>query len=527
MLCLDCELAGNGIGCSSGRAGVCGRSAEVAAFQNLLLDFTRKLARQMVERSCSSERLDRLIVKALTATAAGINFDEEELRRLCEEVASACGIHFPQNRFDQLEIAERSGIAGGRLRLGNELAARLALLFTGIRGIAVFYSRALRLGGREDFIFSYLRRALAYSLHPDLKPREMLKLLLDCGGAVRATLDLLDRVQAAEFGDPAPVLVRSTPRKGAGILVTGHDLGELAGLLAALGGSGINVYTHGELLPAHGYPKLRENAHLVGHLGGAWQTQQRDFQQFPGPILVTGNCVMPPLPEYAPRLFTCGAAHLAGIRHLSEGEYAPLLEAASALPGFTEDSPGGEPLRVGFGRAALERLAGKLAELFRSGKVRRLFLIGGCDSPQLGQDYGTSLARAVPADCIVLTLGCAKYRLREEVSGEIDGIPRLLDVGQCSDIVAVMELLDTLGAALDLPAEQVPFSVFFSWHGQSAVAILLALLAAGFRDVRFGPVLPAFVTPEMREIMERLFNLRLGSVPDEDFAAALQTEPAR
>ena len=236
---------------------------------------------------------------------------------------------------------------------------------------------------------------------------------------------------------------------------------------------------------------------------------------------------MPPLPEYAPRLFTCGAAHLAGIRHLSEGEYAPLLEAASALPGFTEDSPGGEPLRVGFGRAALERLAGKLAELFRSGKVRRLFLIGGCDSPQLGQDYGTSLARAVPADCIVLTLGCAKYRLREEVSGEIDGIPRLLDVGQCSDIVAVMELLDTLGAALDLPAEQVPFSVFFSWHGQSAVAILLALLAAGFRDVRFGPVLPAFVTPEMREIMERLFNLRLGSVPDEDFAAALQTEPAR
>lgn len=527
MLCLDCELAENGVGCSGGGSGVCGRSPEVAAFQNLLLDFARKLARQMVERSSSSERLDRLIVTALAATAAGTNFDEEELRRLCGEVATACGIPFPQSRFDQLELAERSGIAGGRLRLGNELAARLALLFTGIRGIAVFYSRVLRLGGRDERIFAYLRRALAYSLHPDLKPREMLKLLLDCGSAARSAMDLLGRVQTAEFGDPVPVEVCCSPRKGAAVLVTGHDLGALAGLLDALSGTAINVYTHGELLAAHGYPKLHENPRLAGHLGGAWQDQQRDFQRFPGPVLVTGNCVMPPLPEYAPRFFTCGTAFVSGAPHLKDGDFSALIEAGNALPGFPDDVLPRRGLAVGYGRAALERLAGKLAGLIRSGKVRRLFLIGGCDSPLLGEEYSSSLARAVPADCIVLTLGCAKCRLRAKVTGEIEGIPRLLDVGQCTDIIAVLELLETLGVALDLPAELVPFSIFFSWHGQSAVAILLALLSAGFRDIRFGPVLPAFVTPEMREIMERLFNLRLGSVPEEDFAEAFQTEPAR
>ena len=524
MLCLDCELAANGLGCSGPGPGVCGRSAEVASFQNLLLDFARKLALQMVERSCSSERFDRLIVTALTATAAGINFDEEELRRLCAETAAACNVHFPHNRFDQLEIAGRSGIASGRQRLGCELSSRLELLFTGIRGIAVCYSRVLRLGGREETIFSYLRRALAYSLHPDLKEREMLKLLLDCGLAARSAMELLDRVQTAEFGDPMPVSVRSTPRKGAAILVTGHDLGELADLLRALSGTGINVYTHGELLPAHGYPKLRENSHLAGHLGGAWHQQQEDFRNFPGPVLVTGNCVLPPLPEYAPRLFSCGSAHLGGVRHLDEGEYAPLIEAAQALPGFPEDAPDSEPLHTGFGQAALERLAGKLAKLLRSGRVRRLFLIGGCDGTLPGNGYAETLARAVPQDCIVLTLGCAKYRLQKSITGEIDGVPRLLDVGQCTDIVAVLDLLEMLGCALDLPAEQVPLSIFFSWHGQTSVAILLSLIAAGFRDIRFGPVQPAFLTPTMREIMERLFNLRAAEVPEADFAGALQAE---
>lgn len=527
MLCLDCELAENGVGCTGGSAGVCGRSAAGAALQDLLLDLTQKLARQMVERSSSSDRLDRLIVTALNAAAAQVNFDEEELRRLCREVAAACGRSFPENRFDLLELAGRCGVAACRQRVGGELASRLALLIAGIKGIAVCYNRVLRLGGRDEAIASYLRRALAYSLHPDLKPREMLKLLLDCGNAARSAMELLERVQTAEFGEPSPAEVCCTPRKGAAVLATGHDLGELAGLLDALSGTAINVYTHGELLAAHGYPELRENPRLAGHLGGAWQEQQRDFLRFPGPVLVTGNCVMPPLPEYAPRFFTCGTAYIPGTPHLKTGNFSPLIEAAEALPGFPEDTIPRQNLAVGYGKAALERLAGKLAELIRSGKVRRLFLIGGCDSPQIGQDYSTSLARAVPTDCIVLTLGCAKYRLRTAVSGEIEGVPRLLDAGQCTDIVAVMALLETLGAALDLPAEQVPFSVFYSWHGQGAVAILLALLAAGFRDIRFGPVLPAFFTPEMREIMERLFNLRLGHLPEKDFATVFQTESAR
>ena len=527
MLCLDCELAANGLGCSGPGAGICGRSAEVAAFQNLLLDFARKLALQMVERSCSSERFDRQIVAALTASAGGINFDGEELRRLCAETAASCGVHFPDNRFDQLEIACRSGIASGRQRLGCEMAARLQLLFTGIRGIALCYDRVLRLGRREEAVSSYLRRALAYSLHPDLKPREMLKLLLDCGLAARSAMELLEREQAARFGEPTPAEVRSTPRKGRAILVTGHDLGVLADLLQALAGTGIDLYTHGELLAAHSYPVLRGNSHLAGHLGGAWHEQQREFARFPGPVLAAGNCVMPPLPEYASRFFTGGAAYIAGVRHLAGGGYAPLVEAASALPGFAEELPAGEPFRTGFGRMTLERIAGKLAGLLRSGQVRRLFLIAGCDGALSGNQYAETLARMVPEESIVLTLGCAKYRLRGLISGEIDGVPRLIDVGQCTDFVAVPALLETLGCALDLPMEQVPLSIYFAWHGQTSVAILLALLAAGFRDIRFGPVPPAFLTPAMREIMERLFALRPAVTPQTDFPEAFRKKTER
>ena len=527
MLCLDCELAENGIGCSSGRAGVCGRSAEVAAFQNLLLDFTRKLARQMVERSCSSERLDRLIVKALTATAAGINFDEEELRRLCEEVASACGIHFPQNRFDQLEIAERSGIAGGRLRLGNELAARLALLFTGIRGIAVFYSRALRLGGREDFIFSYLRRALAYSLHPDLKPREMLKLLLDCGGAVRATLDLLDRVQAAEFGDPAPVLVRSTPRKGAGILVTGHDLGELAGLLAALGGSGINVYTHGEMLPAHAYPCFRKYPHLIGNYGGAWYRQDREFASFNGPVLMTTNCIVPVQDSYRNRIFTTGAAGYPGVKHIpdrkagSSKDFSEIIALAGTCraPELLDD----RKIVIGFAHDQVLALADKVAEAVKSGAIRRFIVMAGCDGRSRKREYFTEVAEKLPKDTVILTAGCAKYRYNKLNLGDIGGIPRVLDAGQCNDSYSLAVIALKLKEVFQLnDVNDLPLSFDIAWYEQKAVAVLLALLALGFRNIRLGPTLPAFLSPGVAAVLVKNFGIRGISDPDADIADMLK-----
>ena len=522
MFCFQCQQTAHNTGCD-GKAGVCGKKADTANYQDELIGALIGLARA-ARAGTPTPHTDELILKGLFTTITNVNFNNETILQCKAEIEKEKAAVGP-GQLDDYDLA-------ALWAAGEDVRSLKSLILFGLKGMAAYAYHARALGRTDPAVNAFFYEALE-AIGAEKTPDELLALVLKTGEVNLACMALLDAANTGAYGDPVPVTVPLTIEKGPFIVVSGHDLHDLKLLLDQTAGRGINIYTHSEMLPAHGYPELKKYPHLKGNFGTGWQNQQSEFHNIPAPILFTTNCLMPVRQSYSDRVFTTSVVSYPELTHIGDDkDFTPVIEKALECGGYPEDHPmtgmnGGSTVMTGFARNAVLSHAEQIVRLVREGKIRHFFLIGGCDSPQLGQDYGTSLARAVPADCIVLTLGCAKYRLREEVSGEIDGIPRLLDVGQCSDIVAVMELLDTLGAALDLPAEQVPFSVFFSWHGQSAVAILLALLAAGFRDVRFGPVLPAFVTPEMREIMERLFNLRLGSVPDEDFAAALQTEPAR
>ena len=334
MFCFQCEQAAGGTGCSGSGHGTCGKSAEASRLQDLLLRLAERLARQMVDRSSSSESFDRMILNALLATMTNVDFDPDHLEALCRRMGSACSRPLPASREDLLEMAERCGVESERRNTGCEMANRLSFLLFAIKGAAAYYHHAVELGYCDPEISRYFRHALAYLVHPDLKPSEMINLSLECGRNTLKILALLDKAHNEVFGSPEPTEVAVTPTAGKAILVTGHDLRLLREVLIATEGTGINVYTHGELLPAHSYPKLRAFPHLVGNYGGSWHEQQTEFAAFPGPVLVTTNCMMPPRDEYHERLFTAGAVRYPDVSHLEAGEYGALACVASSEPGF-------------------------------------------------------------------------------------------------------------------------------------------------------------------------------------------------
>jgi hydroxylamine reductase len=338
-------------------------------------------------------------------------------------------------------------------------------------------------------------------------------------------MEMLDAAHTGAYGHPVPTPVRIEPRRGKAIVVSGHDLKDLEELLKQTAGKGIDVYTHGEMLPAHGYPKLKAHPHLVGNYGGAWQDQGDEFDKFPGAILMTTNCIQQPRETYQDRIFTSGLVAWPGVRHIANHDFTPVIEAALAAPGFTQDGSD-KTILVGFGRDAVLGVADKVIDAVKTGALRHFFLVGGCDGAKPGRDYYTEFAEAVPQDCVVLTLACGKFRFNKLDFGTVAGLPRLLDVGQCNDAYSAIQIAVALAKAFGCGVNDLPLSLVLSWYEQKAVAILLTLLHLGLRNIRLGPSLPAFVSPNVLKVLVEKFNLMPISTPEKDLQAILQPKAA-
>ena len=354
----------------------------------------------------------------------------------------------------------------------------------------------------------------------ELAAGELTQWALKVGELNLKVMELLDAAHTARFGDPVPTPVRVTPIKGKAILVSGHDLKDLEELLKQTQGKGINVYTHGEMLPAHGYPRLKAYKHLVGNYGGAWQDQAREFEAFPGAVLMTTNCIQKPRDSYKGRIFTCGLVAWPGVTHIADRDFSAVIESALAAPGLAEDEPE-KTIMVGFGHEAVMSVAGTVIEAVKSGAIKHFFLIGGCDGAKSGRNYYTELAQAVPKDCVILTLACGKYRFNKLDFGDIGGIPRLLDMGQCNDAYSAVKIAQALAEAFECGVNDLPLSIVCSWYEQKAVAILLTLLHLGIKNIRLGPSLPAFVTPAVLDVLVENFNIMPITTPEEDLQAVL------
>ena len=546
MFCYQCEQTAKGTGCTA--FGVCGKDPEVAALQDLLVHAVKGIAMYAhhARQLGSSDRdLDIFTVKALFATLTNVNFDParfqqwlsqahdhlNKARTLYEQAAQAAGqkpqtlagpaAWTPAGDLAALETQGESVGIAQRLQTHSEDVTGLEeLCLYGLKGLASYSDHAQILGKTDDAVYAFIHEALDTLTNDDNAAGDLLGLALRVGEVNLKVMEMLDAAHTETFGHPEPTQVRVTPIKGKAILVSGHDLKDLDELLKQTQGKNINVYTHGEMLPALAYPALKKYKHLVGNYGGAWQDQRQEFDAFPGAILMTTNCIQKPKTSYNDRIFTTGVVGYPDVRHLADHNFAPLIQAALDAPGFTEDAPE-KNITIGFARNTVMSVAGKVVEAVQAGKIKHFFLIGGCDGARPGRNYYTDLAQQVPDDCIILTLACGKYRFNKLDFGAIDGIPRLLDVGQCNDAYSAIQIAVALADAFKCSVNELPLSLVVSWFEQKAVAILLTLLHLGIKNIRLGPSLPAFVTPNALNILVDKFDLKPITTPQEDLAAML------
>ncbi|CAL1241486.1 hydroxylamine reductase [Candidatus Methylocalor cossyra] len=550
MFCYQCEQtvrSSSGDGCT-GSKGVCGKDAVTADLQDLLLYALQGLAqyaRRLRALGQADGEVSEFLLYALFTTLTNVNFnanrfvdliqraaalrDRLESRYLAlarnagaapEALSGPAAWHPAADLDGLLAQAREAAITRGRETLGADVIGLRALILYGIKGAAAYAHHARVLGYARDEIDAGFEDLLDYLAGAPTDPDALLDRALAVGALNLQVLELLDAANTGRYGEPEPSPVRLTPVRGKAILVSGHDLQDLARLLEQSQGVGVKVYTHGELLPAHAYPKLRAHAHLVGNYGGAWQDQVEDFAAFPGPILMTSNCLVEPARTYRQRLFTTGPAGWPGVRHIDDGDFTPVIRAALASPGFPEDTPAATAT-VGFGRAALLGVAEQVVAAVRRGAIRHFFLVGGCDGAAPGRHYYAELAEKIPADSLILTLGCGKYRFLRRDFGTIDGLPRLLDLGQCNDSYAAIRIAGALAQAFGCGVNELPLTLVLSWLEQKAVAVLLTLLSLGIRGIRLGPSLPAFLTPALSARLAERFDLRPITSPGRDLAEIL------
>ena len=401
----------------------------------------------------------------------------------------------------------------------NILSLQHTLLY-GMKGVAAYADHAMILGKEDDAVFAFLHEGLASTLRKDLSLDDWVKLVLKCGEVNLRTMELLDAGNTETYGHPVPTPVPLGAKKGKAILISGHDLKDLEELLKQTEGKGINIYTHGEMLPTHGYPGLKKYPHFYGHYGTAWQNQAREFENFPGAILMTTNCLQKPKDSYTRNLFTCGTVGWPGVPHISNRNFAPVIERALALPGFQSDGDGRSVL-VGFARNTVMGVAGKVIEAVKSKAIRHFFLVGGCDGAKPGRNYYTEFVEKAPKDTVILTLACGKFRFFDKQLGDIGGIPRLLDVGQCNDAYSAVQIALALSKAFNVGVNELPLSLILSWYEQKACAILLTLLHLGIKNIRLGPSLPAFITPAVLDTLVKTFDIKPITTPEADLKAIL------
>ena len=547
MFCYQCEQTAKGTGCTV--AGVCGKDATAATLQDLLVHATKGIsmyAHRAAQLGAREPEVDEFVPEALFATVTNVDFDPQRLKQHLNLAATilqraksmyeaACvkagntpetlggpAVWRPADDLDGLlRQGEEVSVSGRRAILGEDVAGLQELITYGLKGAASYAHHARILGKEDPHVYATFHEALDFLTQDDPGVDQLVGWAMKTGELNLKVMELLDAANTGAYGHPEPTQVRVTPVKGKAIVVSGHDLKDLEELLKQTEGKGINVYTHGEMLPCLAYPGLKRYKHLVGNYGSAWQDQKKEFDAFPGAILMTTNCIQKPKDSYQDRIFTCGLVAWPGVRHIGpDRDFTPVIEAALAAPGFTEDAPA-KTITIGFGRSAVLGVADKVIEAVKGGAIRHFFLVGGCDGAKSGRNYYTEFAQQVPDDCVILTLACGKYRFNKLEFGQIGGIPRLLDIGQCNDAYSAIQIAVALADAFDCGVNDLPLSLVLSWYEQKAVAILLTLLYLGIKNIRLGPSLPAFVTPAVLKVLVDKFNVAPISTPQQDLQAIL------
>ena len=541
MFCYQCEQTAKGEGCT--KIGVCGKQPDVAALQDLLNYVVKGLSQVAVEGrkvGVNDQQINRFTSKAIFSTLTNVDFDPkrfvdliheavEKREQLKAKVKAAGGnIDFDEGptTFKPESTSEALVAQGEKIGIKSDpdinadILSLRELLIYGIRGMAAYADHAAILGKEDDSIYAFIQEGMASTLNKDLTVDDYLGLVMKCGEVNLKTMELLDAANTGTYGHPVPTAVPLGPKAGKAILLSGHDLKDLEEILKQTEGKGVNIYTHGEMLPCHGYPGLKKYTHFYGHYGSAWQNQAKEFDAFPGAILMTTNCIQKPRDSYKDRLFTTGLVGWPGVRHIADKDFTPVIEKALELPGFTEDQEG-KQVMVGFARNAVLGVADQVIEAVKNKAIRHFFLVGGCDGAKPGRDYYTKFVEQVPDDCVVLTLACGKFRFFDKDLGNIGGIPRLLDVGQCNDAYSAIKIASALADAFECEVNDLPLSMILSWYEQKACAILLTLLYLGIKDIRLGPSLPAFVSPNVLDVLVDKFNIMPIKTPEEDLQAIL------
>jgi hydroxylamine reductase len=551
MFCYQCEQtphAATGNGCHEAK-GVCGKDETTADLQDLMIygvQGVAQYAKRLRQFNLPQPKADEFILYTLFTTLTNVNFNanrfaeliketaklRDELKNLYSETATARQAQIetftgaaqwqPASTMAGLLIqAKEAAVNVEQAEVGDDIIGLRAMLLYGIKGTAAYAYHALMLGYSDNEIYAEFEEALDFMATHSKDADALLNWAMRVGQLNYKVMALLDSANTGSFGTQQITQVNLSPVKGKAILVSGHDLHDLATLLEQTKDLGINIYTHGELLPAHAYPKLKAYPHLVGNYGGAWQNQHLDFAQFPGAILMTSNCLVEPAVAYRHRIFTAGPVGWAGVRHISNGDFSPVIEAAQALHGFDEDKTE-QFITIGFGKDTVMSVADQVIGGIKAGDIKHFFLIGGCDGAAPGRNYFTEVAELAPQDSIILTLGCGKFRFNTHDFGDIGGIPRLLDMGQCNDSYSAIQVALALSKAFDCNVNELPLSMMISWFEQKAVAVLLTLLSLGVRGIHLGPTLPAFLTPTLLAKLGETFDLKPTGIAANDVEAALR-----
>lgn len=549
MFCYQCEQTQRPENAQAGCAtlkGSCGKDSSTADLQDLLIEQIQGIAQYAVlARSVghTDKAADDFIQYGFFTTLTNVNFNSTQFVRLIaqgkairdtlragyEAAATQAGkpLQTPQGpaAFEPASdlgglLAQSASASVAPEGKNAEVHGLEMLILYGLKGVCAYSHHARMLGFHEEGIDARIAGLIASLAEPESSIETLFDRAMQVGALNLDVMALLDRANTTAFGHPEITQVRLSPVQGKAILVSGHDLHDLQALLEQTQDTGIFIYTHGEMLPAHAYPGLKKYPHLAGNYGGAWQDQQQEFAAFPGPILMTSNCLIEPDKRYRARIFTTGPVGFPGLRHLENGDFAPLIQAAQALPGFKETAPEAF-ITTGFAHNTVLGVADKVIEAVKSGAITRFFVIGGCDGAKPGRNYYTELAQGTPDNTVMLTLGCAKYRFNKQDFGDIGGIPRLLDLGQCNDAHSAITIASALAKAFDCTVNDLPLSLMISWFEQKATAVLLSLLHLGVRGIHLGPTLPAYLSPTLLAVLQDRFDLRINGSAQADLAQAM------
>ena len=534
MFCYQCEQTAKG-GCT--KRGVCGKTDSTASLQDLLLYLTKGLSQVAVTartQGIEDPAVNLFTVKAVFSTLTNVNFDDARFVALINECAAkrdalrarVSGVAFdgpallkPATDLDGLVIQGKEFGIVNDPETNPDIKSLKQTLTYGLKGVAAYADHAAILGREDNELYAKIQVLLAATLSTDLTLEDCVEAGLECGRINIRAMELLDEANTATYGHPEPTTVKLGATKGKAILVSGHDLKDLHTLLKQTEGKGINVYTHGEMLPCTAYPELKKYPHLAGHYGTAWQNQQKEFAAFPGAILMTTNCIQDPK-GYIGNIFTTGLVGWPGAMHVGNEDFTPVIERALTMDGFPEDTDKGTVM-TGFARNTVLSVADKVIDAVKNGDIRHFFLVGGCDGAKPGRNYYTEFVEKAPADTMILTLACGKFRFFDKQLGDIGGIPRLLDVGQCNDAYSAVQIALALAKAFDCGVNDLPLSLVLSWYEQKAVAILLSLLALGIKNIKLGPTLPAFITSNVLDFLVKNYNIAPITTPDEDLKEIL------